>query len=502
MAKTASTDIFDLIKSLNASEKRYFKLYVQRHSTEECNSLKLFDYIDGLEKYDEQTLLKTFKNESFTKKFAITKARLYDNVLAALNAYHQSKSIQADLYKALNSVEILFEKALYDQCKKILRSAAKLAEKHEEYETLLQIHKWEKKLIENTSYFTSKDDLDAFVQTENEVLQKIEKRKALWALKSELFYKLNHKGVARNENEKKEIQNILAQIIHLKPKDSDAKYLYNHVKSACYFALSDFIKCAEYLEKNYTLLMERKDKVQKDPALFLSTSTNLIYVKIKIADFESAHQLLADLKRFKDIFKIEWNSDIDIKWFSSLKSIEINYRLEKRDKIALQRMIDDLDEDLKYYQNKLSPLRLSFFLFKKAEMELKLNHPQKALKTLNELLSNTKTEQRQDIYCYARILEVLAQYEQGSFTLLPYTIRSLNRLLKGKEKEFNFEITLVKQISKLSKITNPHDHNEIWSIFLDKVEKDKNQNFQTNDYFDLHAWLKAKVFGKNMLEIV
>jgi hypothetical protein len=65
-----STDaLFQLVKSLEKSEKRNFKLYVKRNSSsEDLKIVKLFDALDKLDAYDEEQLLK--KNKSIRKATA------------------------------------------------------------------------------------------------------------------------------------------------------------------------------------------------------------------------------------------------------------------------------------------------------------------------------------------------------------------------------------------------------------------------------------------------
>ena len=55
-----STDIvFQLIRSLQKSEKRNFKLYIKRNSSnEDLKIIELFDALDKLTEYDEVQLLK------------------------------------------------------------------------------------------------------------------------------------------------------------------------------------------------------------------------------------------------------------------------------------------------------------------------------------------------------------------------------------------------------------------------------------------------------------
>ena len=54
-----STDaVFQLIHSLQKSEKRNFKLYVQRNSsTSDLKIVQLFDALDKMKEYDEKELI-------------------------------------------------------------------------------------------------------------------------------------------------------------------------------------------------------------------------------------------------------------------------------------------------------------------------------------------------------------------------------------------------------------------------------------------------------------
>ncbi len=55
MSNVVSNQLFQLIKSLNKSEKRYFNLYASRHTIGEKNNyVILFEAIDKQIEYDEE----------------------------------------------------------------------------------------------------------------------------------------------------------------------------------------------------------------------------------------------------------------------------------------------------------------------------------------------------------------------------------------------------------------------------------------------------------------
>ncbi len=79
-----STDtLFQLIHSLQKSEKRNFKLYVTRNSSgEDLKIIQLFDALDKMQEYDEAALL---KNPSIKKtQLSNLKAHLYKQIRSAL----------------------------------------------------------------------------------------------------------------------------------------------------------------------------------------------------------------------------------------------------------------------------------------------------------------------------------------------------------------------------------------------------------------------------------
>ena len=63
MPNRSSDALFQLIKSLEKSEKRNFKLYITRNSSSvDLKSIQLFDAMDKMEEYDEAQLLNKNKN--------------------------------------------------------------------------------------------------------------------------------------------------------------------------------------------------------------------------------------------------------------------------------------------------------------------------------------------------------------------------------------------------------------------------------------------------------
>ena len=124
---TNSPDIFQLIKSLENSEKRYFKLFTSQQKGNK-NYLKLFELIEKQPHYDEVKLLKKIK---FSQSLDFSKNYLYKMILKSLRAYHEQKSPEAQVHNLLTEINILEQKGLPRQGLKLIRRAKKIAIKYD-----------------------------------------------------------------------------------------------------------------------------------------------------------------------------------------------------------------------------------------------------------------------------------------------------------------------------------------------------------------------------------
>src|ERR1700748_1457219 len=102
MPNRSSDTLFQLVKSLEKSEKRNFKLYVKRNSaSEDLKIVKLFDALDKPDQYYEEQLLK--KNKSIKKQhLSNIKAHLYKQILSSLRLIKDENNIDIQLHEHMD----------------------------------------------------------------------------------------------------------------------------------------------------------------------------------------------------------------------------------------------------------------------------------------------------------------------------------------------------------------------------------------------------------------
>ena len=508
MSNKKSNHLFELIKSLNKTEKRYFKLYSSRHTIgEQNNYISLFDYMSKMEVYEEELIEKHFKGEAFLNRFSITKGRLYTNILKALDLYYSTSSIDAQLYKTIHSAEILFNKGLYQQSEKLLHSAEKQAEKHGKNVLLLEIKDKQKKLIEKESYSDlKKNQLTNLFNEEIKILDEIKKYQTLWYTKSLVFNEINLKGIIRSDEDIKSLKTIVDSISKISIADNSAKikYLYHHIYSAYYFAINDLNNCYIHLSDCKYIVEVNPHLFEGSPNTYFSIITNLIYIATKLQKYDESNLFLKLLKDIPNSKSYVSTTDLDIKYFSSIYSLELFLKIEQSDYKGATLLIPKIENGYEQYGAQINNIRKAYIDFKIAIVYLSIGEYEKSLHWITQILNAEGLDKKQDIFCFAQIINLILHFELKNIRFLPYALSSTKRYLKGRNRLFKFEEIFLKTIGKISKQDlNKFDIEDI----LIPIEKElfslKDDLFEqiVFDYFDFATWVKSKIEGKSYLEL-
>lgn len=507
MSNKVSNHLFDLIKSLNKSEKRYFKLFSSRHTIGEENGyLKLFDFIDRMDTYQEDLIFMHFKGQALLNKFSITKARLYNNILRSLDSYNASNSTDAQLFRSLHCADILYDKGLYKQCEKILNSAEKQAKKYERFNLLLEIKQKQKKLIENELYTVIKPaQITQMFEEEKDIIDEISTYHQLWNVKSLLFQEINLKGDLRDEKESNKLKQLVDRISEIDVTRYSTKitYLYHHIYSAYYFSINDLESSYTHLSANLSLLEDDSKVLVNRPNLYFSLLTNIIYVSTRLKKYEEAQDYLMKLKNLSTKGKQQRTLDLDIKYFSSSCSLELFLLIEKGDYDKAEQLVPQIEEAYRLYGDHINSLRKAYIDFKVGIIYLSLGEFSKALSWINKILNESKIDHNQDIFCFSQLINLILHFELNNKRFLPYAINSTKRYLKNKNRIYSFEELFLKLITQMSKSDDIFDLEEK----LIPVEKElirlKNDPKEqvVFEYFDFLTWVQSKLKRKTFLEI-
>ncbi|MBK8657713.1 MAG: hypothetical protein IPN22_02255 [Bacteroidetes bacterium] len=169
-----ATDIvFELVKSLDRSEKGYFKKFAQRYGDKDGGSsyLLLFDILDKADNYNEQKIKTALQKKYSQANLSALKKYLKEQLMKALRSYHSAGTVRIQLMEMMKDMEVLYSKGLFDQMEETYQEAKKLCMAHNIALTQLQLnYYWQVLLIRNFNPSQS-DTLEPFREEQEKLMK-------------------------------------------------------------------------------------------------------------------------------------------------------------------------------------------------------------------------------------------------------------------------------------------------------------------------------------------
>ena len=127
----AKDDLLFLIQSLNQTEKRYFKIYAQRHVIGKSNAyIDLFEAVETAGKkddYNEAVIKQKLKKVIPASSYAVIKNYLYNLILKSMRAYHEDDTATHAISQRMLDIEFLMQKGLFEKALKMLNTTKQTA---------------------------------------------------------------------------------------------------------------------------------------------------------------------------------------------------------------------------------------------------------------------------------------------------------------------------------------------------------------------------------------
>ena len=492
-----STDaLFQLIQSLQKSEKRNFKLYAKRNfSNKDLRILQLFDALDKMETYDEEQLL---KREPSIKKEQLSniKAKLYKQILGSLRLLESDDNIDIQLHEQLDFARILYNKGLYLQSLRLLERIKEHARTYNQISFLVQALFMVKKI---ESLHITRSMIDKAEQLENEseeVSRRISMVTTLSNVALQLYSWYIKNGHARDE---KDEAAVTAYFENKLPSDrSSIKGFYERLylyQSFCWYAFirQDFLMYYRYTQKWVDLFEHQPLMVGVETAHYIKGMHNLLTAHFYLRNHKKFVPVLEKFERFYHDLQDIQNENNKIQTFVYLHISKINrYFLEGNFAEGLL-MVPEINDKLKEYEIYLDKHRVLVFYYKIASLYFGAGNFEQTIEYLNKII-NWKTDLRTDLQCYARLLHLIAHYELDNFKIIEYLVRSVYRFMAKMNNLSRVEEEILKFL-KSSFYLPPKQLTPAFEDLLFKLKRLENNRFETRAfiYLDIISWLESKV---------
>jgi hypothetical protein len=502
-----STDaLFQLIHSLEKSEKRNFKLYVTRNTaTEDLKIIQLFDALDKMSEYDDETLLK--KNIGIKKlQLSNIKANLYKQLLASLRVLKSQENISIQLHEQFDYASILYDKGLYLQSLKMLDRIKETAKAYHQVSLLPQVLFLEKKIEGLHITRSIEDRADRLAEDADEANERLVLITKLSNLSLKLYGWYIKNGHARNQAEVVAVKQFFdEQLLSLgieQVRGFYAKlYLY---QSYCWYAFirQDFLLYYRYTQKWVDLFEQKPLMIKVETAHYIKGMHNLLGAHFNLQNHSKFKEELLKFEVFSASEIVAQNDNNRIQTFVYLYISKLNQQFLEGTFAEGLAIVPFIEAKLKENALYLDKHRVLVFYYKIASLYFGAGNYEKTIDYLNKII-NWKVDLRTDLQCYARLLHLIAHYELGNVSILEYLIKSVYRFMAKMESLSIVEEEVFKFLRKSFHLSYRKLKPE-FELLLNKLKQLESNKYETRAflYLDFPSWLESKVSGIPVADII
>lgn len=503
MFSVTLAELFDLIKSLSKSEKRFFKLTV---SSEDHSTVisKLFDELEKAPQFDETKLIKSSRQKHKTLNQNDIIQLTYDVILKSQRTFYAESISGYRIKDEISNLRNLFDKAQYKQCRKMLNKLKEEGYAEESFNFILEIISIEKQLldIENKFGNTSKS-LEDLIREEQDLIDKSKNIGEYAQSFSKLNYLVRQNMVAKTSKEFETYDKLLNSPLFRnreKCMSKKAEVLFYHTRALCFSKKRDNTMRQSEFKSMVDLMNNNPFLINEYPKRYLSGINNILSVEIEQAHYATAEKLIDEFIKLKSHPAFN-TTDLQLKIFTSTSNAQLLIYTDggKTDK-ALP-IVKHINEQIGLYKDKINKEELLIFYYNFTSLYIYSQKYPEASKYLNLLLSANDTQLRQDLQCFSRLQNIILHFELQKIPELKYLLKTTQDFYRNQKSQFKIEKVIMDTFEELIDAKHPdqiwlNTNKEIKELMKDPYEK------IANYYFDFLAYVESKVTGRKVGDII
>jgi len=466
--------------------------------------MALFELLDKMKYYDETTILKS----GVVRKAQISnlKAHLYKQLLISLRLTSTHQNIRIQIREQLDFATILYQKGLYKQSLKLLDKAKTLAIDNEEKGIAYEIVELEK-VIESQYITRSIASRAQKLTQQSKVLSESNNLTSkLSNLSLELYGMMLHTGYVRSDEEKQHVQLFFEKeipVYKLEELGFREKVWLSKTYLWYSFLTQDFLACYKYSERWVRLFNQNPLMIKRNPVSYLKglhyLLESMFFLKLN-SKFKEVLEGLESLRE-QEIFMKEDN--LQTLLFLYTQSNKINLRFMIGDYSGFQPLVAEVTEGIKSPKYRIDEHHVMVFYYKIACLYFGAEEYATCIAYLEKIIQTKGLKTREDLMCFARILNLIAHYESGKDYYLDSLLRSTYKFLIKMNDLHKVQREIMEFVKNLGNVY-PHNLKKEFKklhTVLRTYEKDPYER-RAFLYLDILSWLESKIADKPVAEVI
>ncbi len=496
--------LFELIKTLNKTEKRYFKKYSSLHNSgkRHPHAALLFDAFEKMPEYDYDRFKAQNKSKPFYKNLASEKQHLMRIILQSLNEYHRSNNKKTTIQFHLNTFELLFQKRQYKIAEKHMVKALQLSYDSGNTIYILEIYKALGKLYQHSGNLEKmKKLLDKIKHEEKELFISIEKEFKLNTIEFKSYYVSRKIGYPRTKKAHSEYEELLqssAAIVRKNPSFKEKLSLLT-IKNFYYDSLPDKVPLMKIREEWMKLAETNENYLADNSMQYLVSLNNLVNSYDELGMVNEVEKTLEKIVKHP-----HKNLDEEVRTFIYYYNLKLTNLINAGDFDQCLTHFPQVEKGLDKFGRWFHPeYKLSFrYLFSYGYFGAQKF--QQALKWANEIIINYPNETLEEYYNFARIFILIIYFELDYDGLLASDLRSANRYFNKQKKLFALEKTMLDFMKAALKPEGVRTTKAEFTELKRKIREHKSSRFEQQLFslFDWESWVDSKIKDTSLEKIM
>jgi len=507
MPISQSLQVYQLVKSLNQSEKRNFRLHAGRiRDSEEMLYIKLFDILEGQKKFNDEEVLNKMDGISATQ-YSNVKRHLYSQLLKSLRHLYREKKADIKIREYIDMATILYNKGLYMEALKILDKAKKISFRNHTDFNSLTIIEIEKTIQSRHITRTNTASIEALVEQANNISQSVYNRASLSNLKVLLHRYYIKKGHVTTAEEENELDDFFYSSLNRGIPPDEMGMVEKVNLYQCYvwyhYIRGDFENCYSYAIEWIKLLENSKEMMERDVDLYMRGFHYVLTSAFNTRNLEGYKIHLEKFENFRNSYYSSFNANSKIFSFLFVHTGRLNLHFFQGTFESGVKIIPRTLSRIKRYKDNLDEHKIMILYFKIAYMYLGNGNYKKSNHHLLNIINLTNKSLRTDIQIYARLMHLIVHYEMGSWDILPYLLKRYNAFLSSQTAT-NKMVSIGLELFKKLHSTPVLERKQVMKEYLDKFIELKKQKYTQKAflYLDIIPWLQSKQSDKSIGQII
>jgi len=444
--------LFALVKSLTKAEKAHFSKYARLSAVKDKpDYLKLFEYLDKQEDYDEEALQVHFEGEKLLLHFSRKKNQLITKITESLGVLYETRTPETDLRRQMNQLPVLYEKAIHEKTllKEVevrIRAIKKMAQKHEQLHVLMELFDWERRVLVNLDKKTKEQETQVLITEQERLRHILNVELNLRNIHSEAYLILTKDielEIAANRNKFEQLMEYPLTISEVDELSGKAKKYFYFLKSS-YHRIHQEPDLAYKYARLLVDIFEKEEKKQG----FVNTveyKNQLCYYMVtcnRAGKYEDYPKTIAKIREMYD------SMEEDPLLLNTMSFLGLRYYLNTYQFEEAATLADDIDRHWEALLSVTRKRRQLAYCYNITIVYWLSGNIEKAITWLSRILNFEDVKEGQRIILFARILQLPIYYDLGDENL-DNRVESTRRVLAKRKQLGAFEGLVIKFFRKL-----------------------------------------------------